>query len=120
MGIICPNKQNDDSLHWHKKHLLESETYIGGHVEAFESGVFREDIKYKFVTQPEAYQELIDEVDETIKFFVEVEAGMKMEDVTNVEEVKAAIVKKLEFLRDNPRIEATPLIYHLDVAAMYP
>ncbi len=29
-------------------HLLESETYIGGHVECLESGVFREDFPYKF------------------------------------------------------------------------
>lgn len=29
-------------------HLLESETYVGGHVEALESGVFRSDIPYRF------------------------------------------------------------------------
>ena len=29
-------------------HLLDSETYVGGHVEALESGVFRSDIPYRF------------------------------------------------------------------------
>ena len=33
-------------------HLLDSETYVGGHVEALESGVFRSDIscRYKIVS----------------------------------------------------------------------
>jgi len=30
-----------------KGHLLESETYIGGHVECLESGIFRKDIPIK-------------------------------------------------------------------------
>ena len=29
-------------------HLLDSETYVGGHVEALESGVFRSDISCRF------------------------------------------------------------------------
>jgi DNA polymerase epsilon subunit 1 len=36
------------------------------------------------------------------------------------EEVKQSVVSKLEMLRDNPHREETPLIYHLDVGAMYP
>lgn len=35
-------------------------------------------------------------------------------------QVRAAIVAKLESLRDAPAREESPLIYHLDVAAMYP
>ncbi|WP_205580087.1 hypothetical protein, partial [Pseudomonas aeruginosa] len=38
----------------------------------------------------------------------------------NYEEIKASIVEKLEELRNNPNGEFNPLIYHLDVAAMYP
>ena len=41
-------------------------------------------------------------------------------DCANYAETRAAIVAKLEALRDNPNQSATPLIYHLDVAAMYP
>ena len=37
-------------------HLLESETYIGGKVEALESGVFRSDLPTQFKLEPAAYQ----------------------------------------------------------------
>ena len=43
-----------------------------------------------------------------------------MADVANLGEVTAAIRGQLEALRDQPVREETPLIYHLDVAAMYP
>jgi DNA polymerase epsilon subunit 1 len=49
-----------------------------------------------------------------------VEGKMGMEDVANFEEVSQAIRLQLEGLRDTPSREETPLIYHLDVAAMYP
>ena len=42
--------------------LIEAETYIGGHVESLESGVFREDIPVKFNMDPDTLQRLIDEV----------------------------------------------------------
>ena len=35
-------------------------------------------------------------------------------------QVKAQIRKSLEALQDTPNREEEPLIYHLDVAAMYP
>jgi hypothetical protein len=40
-------------------HLLESETYIGGKVEALESGVFRSDLPTQFKLEPAAYQVLL-------------------------------------------------------------
>ena len=40
--------------------------------------------------------------------------------MTNYEEVKSEIQAKLEEMRDNPLRVDKPLIYHLDVAAMYP
>ena len=43
-----------------------------------------------------------------------------MDKVTNYDEVKAEIVSALELMRDNPKRVDNPLIYHLDVAAMYP
>ena len=43
-----------------------------------------------------------------------------MDQVTNYEEVKAEIRSALETMRDNPKRVDNPLIYHLDVAAMYP
>lgn len=39
-------------------HLLDTETYVGGHVEALESGVFRSDIACGFHVTPEKIQEV--------------------------------------------------------------
>lgn len=45
---------------------------------------------------------------------------MQLDNITNYDEVKAEIKAALEVLRDNPDRKDNPLIYHLDVAAMYP
>jgi DNA polymerase epsilon subunit 1 len=39
-------------------HLLASETYVGGHVEALEAGVFRSDIATDFKIVPSAVQQV--------------------------------------------------------------
>ncbi len=36
--------------------MFESETYIGGKVEAIEAGVFRADLPMRFKCKPSAYQ----------------------------------------------------------------
>lgn len=41
---------------FYRNHLLDSETYIGGHVECLESGVFRSDLPTHFKLDPLAYQ----------------------------------------------------------------
>ena len=45
---------------------------------------------------------------------------MSLDNVTNYDEVKSQIQSALEVMRDNPARVDKPLIYHLDVAAMYP
>lgn len=39
-------------------HLVASETYVGGHVEALEAGVFRSDIPTNFKIEPTAVQKV--------------------------------------------------------------
>jgi DNA polymerase epsilon subunit 1 len=120
-NIVCPNKYQADPLKFHEDgHLLENETYIGGHVEALEAGVFRSDIPVRFRLVPEAFDGLIQNVDRDLRFSLEVEAKRSVADVTNYEEVKQAIIKQLEALRETPLREEEPAIYHLDVGAMYP
>ena len=48
-NIVFPNKQEAvfNKL-THDGHVLDSETYVGGHVEAIESGVFRSNIPCRF------------------------------------------------------------------------
>ncbi len=65
-------------------------------------------------------QELIDSLDDDLRYAIEVEGKLAMGDVENYEEVRDAIRASLEGLRDTPNREECPLIYHLDVAAMYP
>jgi DNA polymerase epsilon subunit 1 len=55
-NIICPNKHMSDGDTFYKGHLLDAETYIGGKVEALESGVFRSDLPTRFKCKPSAYQ----------------------------------------------------------------
>lgn len=55
-NVLCPNKHNAKYEAMFKGHLLDSETYIGGKVEALESGVFRSDLPTRFKLQPDAYQ----------------------------------------------------------------
>nr|XP_027207609.1 DNA polymerase epsilon catalytic subunit A-like [Penaeus vannamei] len=120
-NIVYPNKQVSELNKLSSDgHVIDSETYVGGHVEAIESGVFRADIPCRFRMVPEAFQKLMDNVDRTIKFCVEVEEGIPLDQVTNYDEVVDDIKTKLADLRDTPCRLENPLIYHLDVGAMYP
>ena len=65
-------------------------------------------------------QGLIDSLDDDLRYAIEVEGKWQLDDAANYEEVRDAIKAELESLRDHPNREETPLIYHLDVAAMYP
>lgn len=55
-GIVCPNKHASEPEVMYRSHLLESETYIGGKVEALESGVFRSDLPCRFKCKAAAFQ----------------------------------------------------------------
>eukprot|EP01104_Vermistella_antarctica_P000854 TRINITY_DN1094_c0_g1_i4.p1 TRINITY_DN1094_c0_g1~~TRINITY_DN1094_c0_g1_i4.p1 ORF type:complete len:1939 (-),score=642.87 TRINITY_DN1094_c0_g1_i4:40-5856(-) len=119
-GVVYPNKQQEEVGKMYEGHLLESETYVGGHVECLESGVFRSDLATKFNLTPEAFEELIGEVDKTLRFAAVEEGGLSMDSITNYDVIRSEILAKLEDLRDTPKRKQAPLIYHLDVAAMYP
>ncbi|GAB2274640.1 DNA polymerase epsilon catalytic subunit A [Dionaea muscipula] len=119
-NVICPNKHQSDPEKFYNYQLLESETYIGGHVECLETGVFRSDLPTSFKLEPSAYQKLIDNLDRDLQYAIRVEGKMDLDSVSNYDEVKGVIMQKLMSLRDEPLREECPLIYHLDVAAMYP
>jgi len=119
-NVVAPNKHTSASERMHRGHLLESETYIGGKVEALESGVFRADIPCRFRLRSEAYQRLLDKLDGDLTYAITQEAKWDVEDVSNYDQMRAQIAAKLEDLRDHPNREEEPLLYHLDVAAMYP
>lgn len=120
-NIVFPNKQVEElNKLTSDGHVLETETYVGGHVEALESGVFRADIKCKFRIVPTAVDKLIETIEKTMRHAIEVEEGIPLELVTNFNEVCEEIKRKLQNMKDYPRRDESPLIYHLDVGAMYP
>lgn len=118
--ILTPNRHVDPLDNTFEGHILESETYVGGHVEALEAGVFRSDIPTDFRIEPQAIQELIDDLDGALRFSIETEGKLSLDEIEDYDEVRAQICKMLEELRDHPIRQDKPLIYHLDVAAMYP
>lgn len=120
-NVVFPNKQitalnklSDDG------HILDSETYIGGHVEALESGVFRADIPCRFRIDKQMIKRLKDNIDHVLTHAIEVEEGIPKEQVTNMEEIVEHISSRLNELETNPNRLENPVIFHLDVGAMYP
>ncbi|GJV06952.1 DNA polymerase epsilon catalytic subunit A-like protein [Tanacetum coccineum] len=101
---------------WHSG--IYNETYISGHVECLETGVFRSDLLTCFKLDPSAFNVLIENLDRDLLYAIRVEGKMDIESVSNHDEVKNAIMEKLIMLRDEPTREECPLIYHLDVATM--
>ncbi len=118
--IVLPNKHVSPKEAFWEGHLLESETYVGGHVESIEAGVFRADIPVNFAVDTTAIDELLADLDAALKFSIEVEEKKSLDDVTNYEEVKQQITERLESLKTTANRSERPLIYHLDVASMYP
>ena len=53
-----PNRHEDVQGNMFEGHLVATETYVGGHVEALEAGVFRSDIATHFKIVPEAVQQV--------------------------------------------------------------
>lgn len=120
-NIIYPNKQEAEfNKLTSDGHVLDQETYVGGHVEALESGVFRADIPYKFKIVPSAVEKLITGIDGALKYAIEEEEKIPLDMVTNFDEVLDEIKTKLTALKDQPFRMEKPVIYHLDVGAMYP
>ncbi len=56
--IIMPNRHEESHGTMYEGHLVASETYVGGHVEALEAGVFRSDIETHFKIEPSAVQQV--------------------------------------------------------------
>jgi DNA polymerase epsilon subunit 1 len=120
-NIIFPNKQEQELNKLSEDgHVLDQETYVGGHVEALESGVFRANIPCRFRLDTSAFDMLIKKSAEIFKFAIEEEENVPIDSVTNLNEILKDVVEKLEILKSDPYPLLKPLIYHLDVGAMYP
>lgn len=87
-NVVAPNKHTSASERMSNGRLLESETYIGGKVEALESGVFRADLPCKFRCKPDGYQALIDKLEGDLTYALRQDGKMEVEDVENYAEVR--------------------------------
>lgn len=119
-GIVLPNKHQEPKETFWDGHLLESETYVGGHVESIEAGVFRSDIPVNFALEVAAIDELIRDLDAALRFSIVVEENTAIEEIQNYDDVRSEIAEKLQSLKITPNRNERPSIYHLDVASMYP
>lgn len=90
-NVVAPNKHTAAAERMSNGHLLESETYIGGKVEALEAGIFRSDLPCKFRCKPEAYQMLMDKLNKDLEYALRQDGKMAIEDCENYEEVRKTL-----------------------------
>ncbi|KAM7543304.1 hypothetical protein Aperf_G00000018284 [Anoplocephala perfoliata] len=124
-NVIFPRKQTSFSLT--EGVLSDSETYVGGHVEALEAGVFRADIPVRFRLVPAACKHLRDDVRRCLTETISLELNAKdsslvesLVDPVSFNKVCSQVEATLDNLSEMPSRVECPVIVHLDVGAMYP
>ncbi|GJQ08818.1 hypothetical protein GpartN1_g609.t1 [Galdieria partita] len=117
--ILCPNKHQTTEEKYYEGHLLENETYIGGHVEALQAGVFRSDLPVQFSLSPEVLVDLTSRLDEILQHAMN-RLKIDPSTVTNYVHLVSSLRDSLKALESSPALNDFPVIYHLDVGAMYP
>ncbi|VDM17454.1 unnamed protein product [Hydatigera taeniaeformis] len=107
--------------------LIDSETYVGGHVEALEAGVFRADIPVRFRIIPAACERLRENARRCITYALSTELDAKDPSLVeslvrkeDFEKVCSEVESALTHLSAMPNRVECPTIVHLDVGAMYP
>ncbi len=139
-NIVFPDKHKEDPLQYYQGRLIETSTYEGGRVECLRTGIYRNDFPETFHIDPTAVDLLKSQARKVAEFFLEVEEKVDLDKVENFEEVVKEIEDGLEALKtpiyqpgkenapNLPNADGTtlvtryecPLIYHIDVGAMYP
>lgn len=121
-NIIFPNKYTgpDEAKVSKDGHRIESETYVGGHVEALEAGVFRADVPTRFRLSSPHLTQLKNEVEETLRKELAREFEVTLDQVVDFQEKCDEVKKQFDLMIEHPVRNENPRIYHLDVGAMYP
>ncbi|KAH8582024.1 DNA polymerase epsilon catalytic subunit [Cryptosporidium sp. chipmunk genotype I] len=118
-NILFPNKKVQEAMEFYQNRPILNSTYVGGTVESLCSGVFRADIPENFSLDTDTLKNLVEKLDSTLEFGIK-DSGTTIENIDNYQQVKDEILERLQSLIESPKIKIEPLIYHLDVAAMYP
>eukprot|EP00400_MALV-I_sp_L67-5_P001310 gene1310-583_t len=139
-NIVFPDKHREDPLQYYQGRLIETSTYEGGRVECLRTGIFRDDFPETFHIDPTAVDLLKKGARNVAEFFLKIEENVPIEDVENFDDIVRQIEDGLEALKtpipvpgkekakthmNQEGVELVtrhecPLIYHIDVGAMYP
>ncbi|CAO4363568.1 unnamed protein product [Caenorhabditis nigoni] len=121
-NILFPNKYTgpEETRFSKDGHRMESETYVGGHVEALEAGVFRADIPDRLLLSMNVLEQLKSEVPETLRKELAREFQVSLDQVKNFEQQCAEVEEAFDGLIAVPTRLENLRIYHLDVGTMYP
>lgn len=119
-NVVFPNKHQEEAIQFHNGRLIETSTYEGGRVECLRTGIYRSDFSERFNLDVSAIEDLQADVTDIVDFYLSKEVKVAKDDVTNYDEVIGEIKGMLQSLAEQPSRDEEPLIYHLDVAAMYP
>lgn len=69
---------------------------------------------------PPLHVQLMDGAEKALAYTLQAEMKIPVEEIANMDEVVADVRARLAALRDTPNRLEKPMIYHLDVSAMYP
>lgn len=108
-NLLVPTRKRTGRLEYYKGHLVENLTYVGGHVESLQAGIFRSDFDSHYTVDHEMVEMIADNMDHILEEFVHSPdyGGQKQAYIDKLRGCAGSMVS-----RGN--------IYHLDVGAMYP
>lgn len=124
-NVVFPNKNNKEIDKFYNGSLIESETYVGGFVQCINNGIYRADIETDFKLSVQGYLDLVEQVPQILEFYLKIEKGVEKSEFENFEKIVEEIRNQIFSLIDkiDPQsgsLTTQPLIYHIDVASMYP
>jgi DNA polymerase epsilon subunit 1 len=92
--IVAPNKPDGSAFGKLSRdgHILEFETYVGGHVESLRTGIYRSDLPVRFEINPMALDDLESSLDETLKFASTEESKRSLDEIVSFDELRQEIM----------------------------
>ncbi|CAG8525808.1 6532_t:CDS:10 [Diversispora eburnea] len=124
-NIIIPQKYENKEERFFNDHFLQDESFIGGHTEILETGVFRSDLPVNFKIEPQTIEKLIFEIDNLLSFsiwesFRKTDKNLKDSAFNVHDKIRSLILSSLEEIKCIKQpYERLPLIYCLDINSMY-
>ncbi|KAL0266116.1 UNVERIFIED_CONTAM: hypothetical protein PYX00_011832 [Menopon gallinae] len=119
-GILIPDKKRESGPESYKGHFVENCNYVGGHVECLRTGIFRSDFTYEFRVNVSALRRMGAEKVVTPKQLRKIEAMLEARGYAGAYRLVGGEHHEEDAPDEYLTVEDKPVIYHLDVGAMYP